>query len=126
MIAKLYILTSSLLVTHQIDAAYWREWEMFNLPGGIQFFDLFNLAVVPILLLGLRAVVLNRKSGLNYCLFASTLGLATLLIHLGFALAGFKQFNLPISVTIIGACGVCGLALLVATLRSGRTVAAKT
>ena len=21
---------------HQVDAAYWREWSMFYLPGGIQ------------------------------------------------------------------------------------------
>ena len=27
-------LNFALLVTHQIDSAYWKEWELFHLPGG--------------------------------------------------------------------------------------------
>lgn len=26
-------MNAALLVTHEIDAAYWKEWELFGLPG---------------------------------------------------------------------------------------------
>ena len=32
----LYLVNASLLVTHEIDSAYWNEWELLHLPGGIQ------------------------------------------------------------------------------------------
>lgn len=42
----LYILTITLLVAHQIDSAYWHEWNLFGIPGGIQVFVLLNLPLV--------------------------------------------------------------------------------
>jgi len=36
----------SLLILHQIDAAYWKEWEMFYVSGGIQVFLVFNLVIL--------------------------------------------------------------------------------
>lgn len=115
--SSLYIVTLTLLVTHQIDAAYWNEWEMFKLPGGVQFFDIFNFALIPILLFGLRAVVLNQANGYLHSLFASCLGILTFLIHAGFYLYGFHQFNLPVSATIIVACGVFGLLHFLSTIK---------
>ena len=38
-------LNLALIMAHQADAAYWEEWEIFGLPGRIQFFDLFNVVV---------------------------------------------------------------------------------
>jgi hypothetical protein len=34
--ANVYLPNFALLVTHQIDSAYWRECELFHLPGGVQ------------------------------------------------------------------------------------------
>lgn len=101
---KLYMITFTLLIAHQIDAAFWKEWEMFFLPGGIQFFDLFNLGIIPILLLGLRSVILLEKKGYMYSILTSFLGIITFIIHLGFFLFGFEQFKLPLSVAIIVLC----------------------
>jgi hypothetical protein len=64
-IEKIYTSTLTLLIAHQIDAAYWKEWEMFLLPGGIQFFDLFNLGIVPALIWGLRSVILLEKKRIH-------------------------------------------------------------
>lgn len=41
-----YLSTLLALILHQIDAAFWREWEMFLLPGGVQGFLVFNLIAV--------------------------------------------------------------------------------
>jgi len=31
----LYLSNSILLINHEIDSAYWKEWELFKLPGGL-------------------------------------------------------------------------------------------
>jgi hypothetical protein len=117
-LSSMYIVTITLLVSHQIDAAYWKEWEMFRHPGGIQFFDIFNLALIPILLIGLRAVILQQRSGYKHSLFVSFLGILTFIIHSGFYLFGFQQFNLPVSAAIIIGCGAAGIAQFYFTLKS--------
>ena len=32
----LYAITFALLLTHQVDSAYWKEWELLHIPGGPQ------------------------------------------------------------------------------------------
>ena len=29
-----YLINATLLICHEIDSAYWREWELFHIPGG--------------------------------------------------------------------------------------------
>jgi hypothetical protein len=116
-ISNLYILTLSFILTHQIDAAYWHEWEMFKLPGGITFFNLFNLILVPFLLLGLVRVVLQQPSAYRYSLCVSILGILVFLIHTSFYVFGFEQFNLPISIAIIVGNGVLGVLQLYYTVK---------
>ena len=43
---RLYVANLALLATHQADAAYWREWDVFGVPGGLPFFLLFTVGVV--------------------------------------------------------------------------------
>ncbi len=33
---NLYLLNFALLFTHKIDSAFWKEWELFGIPGGIR------------------------------------------------------------------------------------------
>ena len=110
--ARSYFWTMSCLILHQIDAAYWREWEMFYLPGGVQGFLAFNLAAIAVLLAGYRQVLLVLPRARLYAGICAALGVATFLIHAGFALAGWEQFHLPLSVVIIAGCLGCALWLL--------------
>lgn len=109
---KSYFSTLLLLVLHQIDAAYWHEWDMFHLPGGIQGYLLFNLIAMPVVLLGYRHVLLGTASAVLFAGICAALGALTFVIHAGFALAGFEQFHLPFSVAIIGLCLLSALWLL--------------
>jgi hypothetical protein len=34
----LYLVNAVLLINHEIDSAYWKEWELFKLPGSISGF----------------------------------------------------------------------------------------
>ncbi|OHV98147.1 membrane protein [Janthinobacterium lividum] len=102
--ARSYFWTMLLLILHQVDAAYWREWEMFHVPGGIQGFLVFNLAAIALVLVGYRHVLLATPRAVLYACVCAALGAGTCLIHAGFALAGLEQFHLPLSVAIIALC----------------------
>ena len=99
-----YFWTMLFLILHQIDAAYWKEWEMFHLPGGVQGFLVFNLAAIAVVLAGYRHVLLATARATLYAGVCAALGVGTCLIHAGFALAGLEQFHLPLSVAIIVLC----------------------
>lgn len=100
------------LILHQIDAAYWKEWEMFHVPGGVQGFLVFNLAAIAVVLAGYRHVLLATPRAPLYACVCAALGVGTCLIHAGFALAGLEQFHLPLSMAIIALCLVCAVWLL--------------
>lgn len=58
----LYMLNLALLPKHEIHSAYWHEWEMFHLPGGIQIFATLNLLLLLMFIVGLERVIrLARK-----------------------------------------------------------------
>lgn len=99
-----YFWTMLFLILHQIDAAYWKEWEMFHVPGGVQGFLVFNLAAITLVLVGYRHVLLGSRQAPRYAAVCAALGVGTFLIHAGFALAGLAQFHLPLSVAIIVLC----------------------
>jgi hypothetical protein len=110
-IIYVYILVLNILIGHQIDASYWHEWEMFQLSGGVELFDCFNLIIFPPFLFGL--IYANQPS--RFLPFAVSLGLMgfiTTLIHIGFYSLGYKQFHLPISASLIAGAGIGGFYLL--------------
>lgn len=113
-----YFMTMLLLVLHEIDAAYWHEWDMFGLPGGIQGFLLFNALVIPVLLLGYRSIVTERETASTWGMCCGVLGVLTVVIHSVFLLAGTEQFTLPFSLFILVGCLIFSLLLLGINWRS--------
>lgn len=107
-----YLATLLALVLHQIDAAFWQEWALFGVPGGIQGFLAFNLIAVGALLHGYRQVVLAKPSARAYASLCGTVGAGTAMIHVGLAAAGRNEFLLPLSIATLAACLVAGVGLL--------------
>jgi hypothetical protein len=114
---RIYSSTLILLILHQIDAAYWKEWEMFYLPGGIQGFLLFNLLAIPIIVIGYEKISTQSGRYFLYSYICGGLGVLTFLLHLGFAALGFKEFHLPFSIALILLCGVLGIWQIIVTRR---------
>ncbi|WP_373889601.1 DUF6713 family protein [Massilia sp. MB5] len=110
-----YFATLLALIVHQIDAAYWHEWDMFGVPGGIQGFLVFNGCAVGALLWGYRSVLLQRPSARIWSKVCGMVGLGTLAIHAAFAFTGRHEFALPLSIFSIVASGALGLFLLTKT-----------
>ena len=107
-----YTATLLSLIVHQIDAAYWHEWDMFHVPGSIQGFLLFNALAVGLLLHGYRQVILGTPQARRYAQLCGGIGVLTALLHAGFAAVGNQQFGLPLSIATIVACLVSGTGLL--------------
>jgi hypothetical protein len=101
MLNKTVVLNLTLLIAHQIDAAYWHEWEMFGLPGGAQVFNVLNMVIFLIVLGCFVPVVARKPSGLHCALAIAAVSALVLPIHAGFALAGYSQFHLPVSIAVI-------------------------
>lgn len=123
--ARPYFWTLLFLILHQIDAAYWHEWDMFHLPGGVQGYLAFNFAALAVVLAGYRHVLLNTPGARLFAGICAALGVLTFGIHAGFAVAGMTQFHLPLSKAIIALCLCCAVLLLRAMRRRPAAGAAK-
>jgi hypothetical protein len=109
---SLYVVQLSLLATHQVDAAYWHEWDVFGVPGGITFFLVFNLAAVVLLATGLVLVASGHPRARLGVLACAGTGLVTCALHAVFlALDPVAFWTLP-SLGILAAILVTAAAQL--------------
>lgn len=100
-LTKVYLINLALLITHEIDSAFWHEWDLFQLPGGIQLFLLINLVLILIFLIGAESVISKEKSGKIFSYLLAISGILAFFIHLFFILKGNTEFLLPVSVLIL-------------------------
>ena len=109
----LYIIVFTLLIVHEIDSAFWKEWELFHLPGGIQLFDVIHIVLLPIFIIGYGVLVSNTDKGIKFSLFLGALGMVAFVIHSIFMSIGFDQFKIPVSILIIALLGITSVYQLV-------------
>lgn len=96
-----YFINCTMLICHEIDSAYWHEWKLFNIPGGITGFLVFNLAVIPPFLLGLVYIAQHTFVSLIFSAAAALVGVFTFSIHAFFLLKGREEFRTPASISIL-------------------------
>ena len=122
---SVYLANATVLLAHQVDAAYWQEWRLFGLPGGVQLFVLLNLPILLAVLVGaerLGSPVGHRISGL---LAAS--GVFAAVFHGGHLVAGDEAFRTPVSLLLLALTAVLSplqLVLLRRTREAGDRVPA--
>ena len=97
----LYLLNLALLVTHEIDSAFWKEWNLFGLPGGIQEFLVVNFLLMLVALVGFRNMISGKKSGYYFALILAGSGIFASGIHSYFVLQGHQEFTLLVSVVTL-------------------------
>lgn len=93
----IYLVNAVLLINHEIDSAYWQEWELFRLPGGLTGFLLLHFPLLFLVLYGLVLVYQQTLAGLILSLALSFGGLFAFSIHTYFLRQGRDEFRLPIS-----------------------------
>jgi hypothetical protein len=97
----LYMVNAVLLINHEIDSAYWKEWELFKLPGGITGFLIIHFPLVFLVLYGLILVFKQSVAGLIFSLVLSFAGIFAFFIHMFFIKKGRSEFKVPISIFIL-------------------------
>lgn len=97
----LYLVNAVLLINHEIDSAYWKEWELFKLPGGITGFLVIHFPLLFLVLYGLILVYKQSDVGLIFSLLLSFGGLFAFGIHMFFIKKGREEFRIPISLFIL-------------------------
>lgn len=101
LLQRLFLANATVLVTHQIDAAYWREWELFFLPGGNQLNLLLNIPIIALVLYAHQRVVANVGTGMAFYKLLAFLGFLTVAVHSSFFLVGSESFKQPMSVALL-------------------------
>ena len=100
---SLYVLNVALLFTHQIDAAYWKEWELFHIPGGPQLNLVLNFALLIVALVGLKLLVDGSTAGHAFSLLLAAAGVFAFGIHAFFLARGDARFRLPVCLVVLTA-----------------------
>ena len=121
---RLYIVTFALLATHEIDSAYWQEWTLLGLPGGIQVFLIANLALLLVFLYGLVQVARTPRTGAAFGLALSLAGLTAFVIHVWFLSWGRSEFRSVASISILTATLLTSLGLGRVSLSAHQTSSA--
>lgn len=123
LLRRLYTANATVLLLHQVDAAYWQEWKLFRLPGGVQLFVALNLPIVYGVLRGTRAVSVGARSAPGWSGALAAAGLFAVVFHTAHLSRGDDAFRTPVSIGLLAATGVLSAAqvrTLAATRRSRR------
>jgi hypothetical protein len=112
----LYLANSVLLINDEIDSAYWKEWELFKLPGGLTGFLLLHFPILLLILLGLILVCRHSSWGLIFSFVLCFGGIFAFTAHTYFLGKGRHEFNKPISKFILIAILMVSLVQLATTL----------
>lgn len=113
----LYMVNAVLLINHEIDSAYWKEWELFKLPGGITGFLIIHFPLLFLVLFGLLEVYKQSNAGLIYSLVLSFAGIFAFFIHMFFIKKGHKQFKVPVSIFILATTLIVSITQAVFTIQ---------
>jgi hypothetical protein len=99
----LYLVNAVLLITHEIDSAYQKEWELFRLPGGAAGFLVLHVPLVAVVLYGFYLVIQDTNAGLVISLIVSLAGIFAFGIHTYFIKKRKPEFTAPVSQIILWA-----------------------
>jgi len=112
----LYMVNAVLLICHEIDSAYWKEWELFKIPGGITTFLILHFPILFLILYGLILVFTRTFGGLVISLILGGGGLFALLIHTYFIKQGHEEFRKSISLFILISMGIVSIFQILLTI----------
>lgn len=114
----IYLFNSVLLIIHEIDSAYWKEWDLFRLPGGAAGFLILHFPLIFLILYGLILVFQHSFTGLIFSLLISLGGMFAFAIHMFFIKKGRNEFKTFISLFVLSATLVVSIIQMIITVYS--------
>lgn len=112
----IYVTNAVLLINHEIDSAYWHEWELFRLPGGKDGFLLLHFPLLFLVLWGLVLLVKGYPAGFMFSLGLGFAGSFAFGIHMFFLARGGREFRTGVSLSILWSTLVVSLVQIYMTL----------
>ncbi|MFC2088611.1 DUF6713 family protein [Calditrichota bacterium] len=97
----LYLFNAIFLINHEIDSAYWNEWKLFKIRGGITTFLLLHFPLLFFVLYGIISINNQTCTGLWFLIILSISGIFAFTIHMFFIKKGYKEFRNAISLFIL-------------------------
>jgi hypothetical protein len=116
----LYLANAAFLIAHEVDSAYWHEWDLFGLGGGIGVFVLLHIPLAAAVLWGFGALRAGTRAGLWMSAALAAAGLSAGAIHGALLLSGGREFRTPVSIAVIAATALLSLLQLWAAARALR------
>lgn len=117
---QLYLLNATALLVHQMDAAYWHEWRLFRLPGGIALYLALNVPIAAAVLAGYGAVAAGRPSAARWGWVLVAAGAFAVAFHGAWLVFGDAAFRTPASLALLVATAVLSVLQGVVLLRGRR------
>ncbi len=111
-----YILNATLLLLHEIESAYEKEWEILKIPGKITVFLILHIPIILLLFYGLLEIEKQSSQGLRLGIIMGIAGVIPFLVHKIFAKRK-ERFNLLISNILIYSNVVTGIVTIVLSAR---------
>lgn len=116
MLVLFYVLTATLLLLHEIESGYEKEWEILRLPGKITGFLLMHVPILLVLFYGLVALGEHPWARTPVGVAVGLGGLLPWLVH-KVVVKRPEHFSSLMSNVIIYGSAVCGLVLVVLAVR---------
>ena len=81
MLIFFYILNATLLILHEIESSYEKEWNILKLPGGITGFIIFHIPIMFILFYGLYCIIQYPQFKTIVSIIMGFVGLIPFIVH---------------------------------------------
>lgn len=117
---KLYLLNLVLLITHEIDSAFWHEWNLFGLPGGIGFFLGLNFILILVFMYGFERVVRWTPGARVFSYLLAAAGIFAFGIHMLLIGFGHREFTSAASMSILILTLITSTAQIVVLIKTSR------
>lgn len=111
-----YILNATLLLLHEIESGFEKEWEILKLPGKITGFLILHIPIILLILYGLLELDKQTQIGLVLGIVTGIGGIVPLLVHKIFVNRK-EHFNLLISNILIYSNILTGIGTIVLSTR---------
>jgi Family of unknown function (DUF6713) len=98
-----YLTNSVILIVHEIDSAYWEEWNLFPplKKDGIKGFLIIHFPFIFAILYGLTIIDQTTIMGIVLSVFLSVCGIFAFFFHFYHLRKGRPEFNNMVSKTIL-------------------------
>lgn len=114
----LYIIEAAMFVVHEIDSAYWQEWKLFRMPGGVNLFMFIHIPLIMILFYGLLELQKLTITGIIISIMLSLSGISAFFIHQMFIKKGYTEFSTFSSQAILALNLLSSIMLLSFTIKT--------